>query len=145
MSALEQINRILNVVAVWHILLHPHSSRSFAHVYTTQGDFAVPWCSYDPTPSPLGPHFLIGCLKTEKKALFFFFFFLTKFKLVNYCDKPGFIFIVILCMIFLSFRWEHESFLFHRQRTRQTRTVIAMKTWQSKISNWQNNSSARAL
>ena len=114
MSALEQINRILNVVAVCHILLHPHSSRSFMHVYTTQGHFAVPWCSYDPTPSPLGPHFLIGCLKTEKKAHFFFFFFLPKFKLVNYCDKPGFIFIVILCMIFLSFRWEHESFLFHR-------------------------------
>lgn len=67
MSALEQINRILNVVAVWLILLHPHSSRSFAHVYATQGDFEVPWCSYDPRPSPLGPHFLIGCLKTEKK------------------------------------------------------------------------------
>ena len=39
MSALEQINRILNVVAVWLNLLHPHSSRSFAHVYATQGDF----------------------------------------------------------------------------------------------------------
>lgn len=69
MSALEQINRILNVVAVWLILLHPHSSRSFAHVYATQGDFEVSWCSYDPRPSPPGPHFLIGCLKAEKRPM----------------------------------------------------------------------------